>query len=537
MEAGNIRFKNPSQIPLKKTIDLLATYKINKFLFYLTEDEGWRLEIDGLPELTEIGSMRRHTSMESSSLHPSYGSGPFPDSQNNYGTGYYTKEDFIEILTYAKERHVMVIPEVNLPGHARAAIKAMEYRYERLMSEGKPEAAEKYRLIDPDDESRYISAQSFKDNIACVCRPSLYTFYEKVIDEIIDLYKKAEAPLEYFHTGGDEVPRGPWTQSPICNELIKNSDEVNHPNQLQTYFFRKTVEILNKRDLKIAGWEEVALKHREDDLIVNEEFKDKNVIPYVWNNLWGAQDLGYKLANRGYKVVLCPVTNFYFDLAYNKDPEEPGLYWAGFVNTKNAYEFSPFDMFKTTYRDDSMYSPIDPDKEFETMERLRTDARKNILGLQSQLWGETLKGSEMLEHYLLPKLLAFSESAWAKERVWETINDPDKRNKAVRENWRKFVHDVGENELPKLDNLNGGYAYRISPPGAIIKNDTLYANVKYPQLILRYTTDGSEPTEASAIYSKPINVSDEVIKLKSFNAKGRSSKTSTIHANPEIIKP
>ena len=100
----------------------------------------------------------------------------------------------------------------------------------------------------------------------------------------------------------------------------------------------------------MPGWEETTLKSENGETVVNDEFIDKNVIPYVWNNLWGAQDLGYKLANKGYPVVLCPVTNFYFDLAYDKDPEEAGLYWAGFVNTKNAYEYAPFDVFKTTKR-------------------------------------------------------------------------------------------------------------------------------------------------------------------------------------------
>ena len=431
-----------SKETILKVIDLLAIYKVNTLLFYVTEDEGWRLEIDGLPELTEVGSRRGHTTMGSDALHPAYGSGPIADAKGTYGSGYYTREDYIEILKYANTRHVMVIPEVNLPGHARAAIKAMEHRYNRLMSEGKKDEAEQYRLVDPDDTSIYESAQSFKDNTVCVCRESTYAFYEKVIDEIIKLYEEADAPLEYFHTGGDEVPKGAWTKSPLCEDLIAQTKGLDDPNQLQTYFFRKAVEMLNKKNLKIAGWEEAALKVENEHLVVDNEFVNKNVIPYTWNNLWGEQDLAYRMANGGYPVVLCPVTNFYFDLAYDKDPEEPGLFWAGFVNTRNAYECAPLDMFKTTYRNDAESTPFDKDKLFAPMERLTAEGRGNILGVQSQIWSETVKGPEMLEYYLLPKLFGFAETAWAKERPWETIEDETKRNKSIDKGWNNLANTI-----------------------------------------------------------------------------------------------
>ncbi len=513
---------------IKKVIDILSVYKINTFLFYLTEDEGWRLEIDGLPELTEVGAQRQHTNLQNAALNPSYGSGPYANVTGSYGSGYYTKEDFIEILKYAKERHVSVIPEVNFPGHARAAIKSMEKRYERYMEQDNEKAAEEYRLIDPQDKSEYMSAQSYRDNVVCVCRESVYAFYEKVIDEIIDLYSIAGAPLEYFHVGGDEVPEGPWTKSPICDALIAESPELNSTDQLHTYFFRKAVEMLNERNLKIAGWEETTLKSENGETVVNDEFIDKNVIPYVWNNLWGAQDLGYKLANKGYPVVLCPVTNFYFDLAYDKDPEEAGLYWAGFVNTKNAYEYAPFDVFKTTKRDNAEYTPIDPLVKFAGMEKLNANGRLNILGLQAQLWSETLKGSKMLEYYLLPKLFGFAESAWAKERVWETEDDPDKRDQMVNKGWNELTNSIGQREMPRLDKLFGGFNYRIPPPGAIVTNATLFANTTYPGLTIRYTTDGSEPDLNSPIYSSPVEVDSKQIKLRSFNQAGRGGRTSTI---------
>lgn len=513
-----------SKETVKKVIDVLATYKINTFLFYLTEDEGWRLEIEGLPELTEVGGQRQHTSLSEAALHPSYGSGPFPFKEGSYGSGFYTKDDFIEILKYAKQRHIKVIPEVNLPGHARAAIKSMEKRFNKYMALGDKEEANRYRLIDPDDKSVYSSAQSFKDNVACVCRESVYRFYEKVIDVIMAYYEEAGVPLEYFHVGGDEVPNGPWTASPICDKLIEKTEGLKAEN-LHTYFFKRTVDILKERNLTVAGWEETALKKENDQIVVNKEFSGGNVVPYVWNNLWGAQDLGYKLANAGYPVVLCPVTNFYFDLAYDKHPEEPGLYWAGFVNTRNAYEYAPFDVFYTTIRNDSYYTPIDQRSAFKDMERLTAEGAKNILGIQAQLWSETIKGPLMLEYYLFPKLLGFAESAWAKEREWESIDDDALRNKKIDEGWNQMANSIGKNEMKKLNKIFGGFNYRIPPPGAEIKNGFLFANTSYPGLEIRYTTDGSEPKLDSPLYTEPVKINNAPIKLRAFNSVGRESRT------------
>ena len=512
---------------IKKLLDVLANYKINTFLFYLTEDEGWRLEIEGLPELTEVGAQRQHASMEDPALHPSYGSGPKAYAKGTFGSGFYTKEDFIEILQYAKERHIEVIPEVNLPGHARAAIKAMEKRYAKYMEKGEQQEAERYRLIDPDDTSKYSSAQSFKDNVVCVCRESVYDFYEKVIDVILSYYEEAGIPINYFHVGGDEVPSGPWTESPLCEALLKENKDISGPENLHAYFFERAVDMLKERGLMIAGWEEVALKKVNGENKVNPEFADGTVVPYVWNTLWGAQDLGYRLANRGYPVVLCPVTNFYFDLAYNKDPLEPGLYWAGFVDTRNAYQYAPFDVFKTTIRDDSYYRPIDQDSIFADMERLKESSKKNILGVQAQLWSETLKGAKMMEYYLLPKLLGYAESAWSKERVWETTSDKGLRDAQADEGWNELANRIGKSEFNKLDHLFGGFNYRIPPPGAQLSDGKLYANTAYPGLIIRYTTDGSEPDSTSTIFKEPIAIDKNVtVKLKAYNRIGRASRTS-----------
>ena len=183
---------------------------------------------------------------------------------------------------------------------------------------------------------------------------------------------------------------------------------------------------------------------------------------------------------------------------------------------------------KQPKEDNAQYTPIDPLVKFVGMEKLNANGRLNILGLQAQLWSETLKGSKMLEYYLLPKLFGFAESAWAKERVWETEDDSNKRDQMVNKGWNELTNSIGQREMPRLDKLFGGFNYRIPPPGAIVTNGTLFANTTYPGLTIRYTTDGSEPDLNSPIYSSPVEVDSKQIKLRSFNQAGRGGRTSTV---------
>jgi hexosaminidase len=198
---------------------------------------------------------------------------------------------------------------------------------------------------------------------------------------------------------------------------MKQNPDIGSYKNLQKMFFRQISEYLRSKGLNAGGWEEIAQNFAEDgSWTTNPEFANSNVIPYVWNSLWGAEDLGNKLANDGYPVVLCNVSNFYFDLAYNKDPREPGLYWAGFVDTKDAFTFVPYDVFKSIKV--SSFGKEYTDEDFEGLVRLNEDAKDNILGFQAQLWSETVKGQDMMEHYILPKLLGLAERAWYGQADW-----------------------------------------------------------------------------------------------------------------------
>lgn len=499
-----------------KLIDAMAFYKLNVLHLHLTEDEGWRLEIEELPELTQVGAKRGFTLDSNDFLPSAYGSGADPNDASSHGNGYYNRIDYKEIIKYAHDRHIEVIPEINVPGHARAAIKAMEARTRKLRAAGDSNA-EQYRLADPDDASEYLSVQSYPDNVVCVCRESVYSFYEKVADDIIEMHQEAEVPLNAIHTGGDEVPRGVWEKSPICEKLIAENASLKSTKDLGTYFLTRINKILNDRNLITAGWEEIAMKKLDEGYIPHPDFKDKNLQPYVWQNTGNLRDLGYRLANAGYPVVLCNVTNFYFDLAYSKDAYEPGLYWGGFIDTRKAYECMPFDVLASV-KTDPLGNPLDNS---ESLETLTANGKKNILGIQGELWSETIKGGDMLEYYYLPKMLGLAERAWAKQASEAEIDA----------NWNTFANTIAQRDMPRLNYRFGGYNYRIPTPGAKLENGTLYANLNLPGFELRYTTDGSTPTETSALYEAPIQIYEapvegsEQVQVAAFDARGRSSKT------------
>jgi hexosaminidase len=516
-----------------RILDLLARYKINKFLLYVTEDEGWRLAIKEFPELTEVGGRRGHRYRDSLYLQPAYGSGPSENDATSQGNGFYSRNDFKEIIRYAYDRHIDVIPEINVPGHARAAIRAMELRYHRLMKEGKREEAMKYRLIDPDDKSVYNSAQGYNDNIICVCNEAVYNFFEVALNEILDMYKEAGVPLTMMHAGGDEVPGKAWSESPICKEFLKQHPEIKNSRNLQAYMFDRITNIIQNKGIPIGAWEEAVMAYDDQDVwYPNPQFVGRNVYPYIWNNLWGNQDLGYKLANAGYPVILCNVTNFYFDLAYNKDPREPGLYWAGFVDTKDAFSFVPYNLFHSTTHD-AMGKAFNPDIDFAGMQQLTDEGRKNIVGLQAQIWSETLnKGSDQLEYYTVPKLLGFAQRAWQGQPEWGNGLTDSLSNENFLKDWNVFANTVGFRELPALDKFNGGYHYRIPAPGIRLTSDgRVEMNAQFPGFEIRYTTDGSEPDSKSTLYKDPVKINASVIKAACFNRSGRSGFSTNFRAN------
>jgi hexosaminidase len=510
---------------LLKVLDLMALYKMNVLHFHLNDDEGWRLEIPGLPELTEVGARRGHTLTDRDHLRPTYGSGPVAGTYP--GSGFYTKSDYIELLRFATARHIRVIPEIETPGHARAAIYSMEKRYRDLMANGHKEEAEKYRLKDPKDESEYRSVQGWRDNVVNVALPSVYNFMEKVTDELLAMYKEADAPLATIHFGGDEVPQGVWEKSPAVKALLEKDSAIKNADELWKYYFSKVNTMLEARNLYLYGWEEIGMKkvfkNGRKRMVEDSSLAHRRYQVDVWNNLLGtgAEDLAYRMANLGYQVVLSNVTNNYADMAANKSFNEPGMFWAGYVDIDKPYYFIPFDYYKNS-REDLDGNPISANA-YRGKKALTEEGKKNIVGLQIALWGETIETPERFEYMLLPKLLSGAERAWAKNPDWVTEADTARSNADYQLAWNGYVQRVWSRELPRLDYYAGGFSYRVPTPGVLLENGKLIANNQYPGLVIRYTTDGTAPTLKSPLYTSPLTSKGNYL-FRTFTPKGKSSR-------------
>ncbi|GAA0880175.1 family 20 glycosylhydrolase [Algoriphagus jejuensis] len=494
-------FQPKSQI--LKILDMMSFYKLNVFHFNMVNDEGWRLEIPGLPELTEFGGRRGFSENETEFLWPYYGSGADPKTSQT-GTGFYTVKEFQEILTYAKARNIEVIPEFGVPAHSRAAIRAMEKRYQTFLKAGKTEEALQYRLAEDNDQSKYLSAQNFKGNTACVCQESTYTFYEKLVVEVKTMFEEVEVPLKNWHTGGDEVPRGVWTESPLCKDFVARNPEYKIAD-LNDYFRYRAAQILKKYDLEMGGWEEIGQTHEGEVITPNMKFADQNWRLYAWNAVagWGGEDMAYKLANAGYPVVICSSANFYFDLAYDWDPNERGHTWSGVTDIYQSWKTVPGKLYLS-------HDLTIEGKEWnweavaKNFTQLTPEGKNNIIGVSGQVWTETITSPEMLEYYIFPKMLGYIERAWVGDPSWSDAKTEAEMKTQRTQQFDVFANAVGQNEIPKLEAMFGGFNHRVPKPGAVEKNGMIYANVQTPGLIIRYTQDGSDPTVNSPIYTKAI---------------------------------
>ena len=507
---------------VKRILDLMALYKLNALHFHLTDDEGWRIEIAALPELTQIGGRRGFSGDSDDRLPPSFGSGPEAGTQP--GSGYYSRSQFVEILRYAASRHIEVIPEIDLPGHGRAAIQAMRVRAQRLAAAGKTVEADSHLLHDPDDRSAYSSVQGWHDNVVCIARESCFTFVETVTGELAQLYREAGLVLRHLHIGGDEVPAGAWTDSPICAETIR-AEKLDGIPGLLARFKRRLIEIGDRHGIGLGSWEELTLgRDRQPD----PSLAGGKLTAYVWNNVAGHQeDLAYRLANAGFPTILCSVTNLYLDFACEKDPEEPGYYWGGFLDIERVYQFCPLDMVALP-ASDAMGVAADP-ATLSRQQALTEAGKSRILGIQGQLWGENVRNGGRAEYMLMPRLIAVAERAWAADPGWAAIADPAARAARIAEDWNAFANRLGRRELPRLDHFAGGIAYRVPVPGALVHSGRLDANLELPGFTLHYTLDGSTPGLASPVFERPIAVSPGAdIRVAAVTATGRIGRAASL---------
>ena len=433
---------------LLKLIDLMARYKANVLHLHMGDDEGWRIEIDALPELTSYGAFRGlpvlnedGTISEPDALQPTYSASLDRNDLSGTASGYYSHQDFVEILKYAAERRIRVIPEFDTPGHSRAAIKSMEKRKE-LTGDAS------CLLSEPQDTSKYVSVQDYTDNAINVALESTYKFVETVFDGLIALYQEAGVPLEVIHVGGDEVPEGAWIGSPACQKLMAENgwDSVDH---LKDYYVSRVLDIAAAKGVKIAGWQELA-QNLQDDTAA------KLAAGLGFTNAWtvshGREEIPYQFANSGLPVVISSAPNAYLDFAYNDSKLERGHSWGGFVDERRTFSLLPYSMYRSVRWDDhgKMLDIADaPDGKTPLI------AKENILGVQGQLWSETIRSFDHVTYYLFPKALGLFERGWNVSPVWEdTIVSDDP---SFVEDFNKFYSIINDKELPYYQKIGISY--------------------------------------------------------------------------------
>lgn len=499
-----------SRDEILKIVEAMAAYKLNKLHLHLADDEGWRIEIPALPELAEIGSRRCHDPAEQTCLLPQLGAGPDGTGSVN---GYLSTADYVSIVKAAAARQIEVIPSIDMPGHSRAAIKAMEVRHARLTAAGKKAEAEQYRLIDPADTTEYRSIQNYSDNTLNVCLPATYRFVDTVVDGLAAMHKQAGTPLKTFHLGADETA-GAWIKSPACKAMI--AENGGDAGKLTPRFIERVTASLAAKGLRAGGWSD-GMGHTET----------ANMPTKVQTNIWGVLHTGaireaHDQMNRGWDAVLSIPDLGYFDMPYAPHPEEGGYNWASRgVDPYQIFGFMPDNLPANAATIRNVYAE---GKSIEDKPVLQPGHR--IAGLQAQLWSETIRTDAQVDYMLFPRLLALAERAWAPApwtpayRAGVSYEWGDQRVNAakLKAGWQDFAGRVAAQFL-QLERM--GVAYRVAPPGARITNGQLEANSMFPGTAIEYRIGDGAWTR----YARPVAVSGAA-ELRSRSADGkRASRT------------
>lgn len=332
---------------VKTYIDILSLHKINKFHWHLTDDQGWRIEIKKYPLLTQIGSRRAETLV---GRYDKNKEGVYDGKP--YG-GFYTQEEIREIVSYAAERHIEVIPEIEMPGHGLAALTA----YPWLGCTGGPYAVWTHWGI--------------SDDVYCAGKETTFEFIENVLTEVLALF-----PSKLIHIGGDECPKGRWKACPLCQQRIRE-EGLKDEYQLQSYFIHRIERWMHAHGREIIGW---------DEILQGGISKTANIMS------WNGSDPGIKAAQRGNPVIMTPKWYCYFDYSQTSDPEryEP-LGNTRYVSVRQAYRLDPCD-------------------------RLTLPDQKRIRGVQCNLWTEYIADIRHAQHMVLPRMAALAETGWANDR-------------------------------------------------------------------------------------------------------------------------
>ncbi|WP_246254133.1 beta-N-acetylhexosaminidase [Pedobacter foliorum] len=344
---------------IKSQIEMLAKYKMNVYHWHLTEDHGWRIEIKKYPKLTSVGAYRASTQISN-----------YVDSLNGddhlaYG-GFYTQEEIKEIVAFAAERHVTVIPEIELPGHSLAALAA----YPELACGDDPgpfKVAERWGIF---------------EDVYCAGKENTFKFLEDVLTEVMELF-----PSPYIHIGGDECPKERWKKCKYCQKRIKDN-HLKDEFELQSYFVKRIEKFVNSKGRKIIGWDEIL---------------EGGLAPNATVMSWRTIDEGIKAAKQGHDVVMSPLSHVYFDFIQGKRELEPLAIGWGYNPLSRVYGYDP------------------------TPTVLSEKEKQHIIGVEAAIWTEHMDTYRKVEYMLYPRLMALAEIAWTFPENKDSVNFFERR--------------------------------------------------------------------------------------------------------------
>lgn len=386
---------------VKQFIDNMVRYKYNMFHWHLTDDEGWRIEIKSLPKLTEVGAWRVEKIGDFGKF-----SKPLPDEPRSYG-GYYTHEQIKEIVKYAAEHFVQIIPEIDVPGHSLAAVASYpEISCTPGANKYAPSAGDSFL-----DWSQGAPPIALIDNTLCPANEKVYTFLDKVMTEVAQLF-----PFEYIHTGGDEAPHNFWQESPEVQALMKR-ENLKTMFQVQSYFGKRLEKIIQSKGKKMMGWDEIL---------------EGGITPSTALMSWRGMKYGIEASKSGHTVVMAPTTFAYLDYMQGDVATEPHVYSS--IRLNQAYKFDPIP---------------------------EGAAAKNILGGQANLWTEQIYNNRQLEYMLWPRAFAISESLWSQPAMknWKTFV-PKVENHFVRLNQSQTKYSPAIYD-PSIKVIKEGEVYKV----------------------------------------------------------------------------
>ncbi|MBC7384128.1 MAG: family 20 glycosylhydrolase [Bacteroidia bacterium] len=429
---------------VKMYIDYLAMYKMNSFHWHLTDDQGWRIEIKKYPVLTSTGAYRN------GSMIGHYRDHTFDSIK--YG-GYYTQDEIKDVIAYAAQRHINIVPEIEMPGHAVAALAA----YPQYACSGKPVEVSKQWGVE--------------SNVFCPTEET-FLFLENILTEVIALF-----PSKYIHIGGDEVPKEEWNNSAYCKALMLK-ENLKDAHELQGYFMKRIEKFVNSKGRKIIGWDEIL---------------EGGLAPNAAVMSWRGTEGGITAAKQKHFVVMSPGSHCYFD-HYQGNPDNEPVAIGGYTPIEKVYAYEP------------------------TPDELTAEESKYIMGAQGNVWTEYIHTPEEVEYMAMPRMAALAEVLWSPKQQRDYINFRSrlllhfKLLDQQKINYAKSVYELKTLVSPANQNTSVLYSVTtIADPTGI-----------------RYTTDSSEPSLQSHIYSEPILINKSTcIKTAYFKDDKQLNKTLT----------